>query len=75
MLLAAAREHGIDLANSYLVGDRWRDIDAGAAAGCRTVLIDRGYGEPAPVNPPSHRTRDLEGAVRFILQTYCVSKP
>lgn len=49
MLLDAAREHGIDLARSFLVGDRWRDTDAGAAAGCRTVFIDRGYAERRPV--------------------------
>jgi D-glycero-D-manno-heptose 1,7-bisphosphate phosphatase len=45
MLLRAARELGIDLAQSWMVGDRWRDIDCGHAAGCRTIFIDRGYAE------------------------------
>lgn len=45
MLLAAARERGIDLARSWMVGDRWRDVGAGRAAGCRTCLIDYGYAE------------------------------
>ncbi len=42
LLLDAAERHGVDLADSYMIGDRWRDIDAGHAAGCRaTVFIDR----------------------------------
>ncbi|MEQ8667324.1 MAG: HAD family hydrolase [Rhodospirillales bacterium] len=45
LILDAARDHGIDLAASFMVGDRWRDIDAGRAAGCRTIWIDRGYAE------------------------------
>jgi D-glycero-D-manno-heptose 1,7-bisphosphate phosphatase len=39
MIIEAAREHSIDLARSYMIGDRWRDIEAGKAAGCRTILI------------------------------------
>ena len=39
MLLKAARELKLDLARSWLVGDTPRDIDAGAAAGCRTILF------------------------------------
>lgn len=49
MILNAAKEFDIDLAASFMVGDRWSDIDAGRAAGCRTVFIDRGYGERRPV--------------------------
>ena len=48
MILEAAREHDIDLPESFLVGDRWRDVEAGARAGCRTVFIDRGYREKQP---------------------------
>jgi D-glycero-D-manno-heptose 1,7-bisphosphate phosphatase len=48
MLLRAASDLGLDLAASYLVGDRWRDIEAGRQAGCRTVHVDRGYLERAP---------------------------
>jgi D-glycero-D-manno-heptose 1,7-bisphosphate phosphatase len=39
MILDAAQEYAIDLADSYMIGDRWRDIDAGKNAGCRTILI------------------------------------
>ena len=45
MLLRAAEALGIDLRRSYMVGDRWRDVDCGRAAGCTTVFIDRGYRE------------------------------
>jgi D-glycero-D-manno-heptose 1,7-bisphosphate phosphatase len=48
LLLRAAETWGIDLARSVMVGDRWRDVEAGRAAGCATVHIDHGYaGEPA----------------------------
>lgn len=46
MILAAAKDWNIDLGRSFLVGDRWRDMEAGHAAGCRTILIDYGYDEP-----------------------------
>lgn len=45
MLVAAAQRRGIDLSASFMVGDRWRDIEAGIRAGCRTLLIDRDYDE------------------------------
>jgi D-glycero-D-manno-heptose 1,7-bisphosphate phosphatase len=67
LLLEAARRHGIDLGRSFLIGDRWRDIEAGAAAGCRTVLIDRQYQERQPDRPPDFRTDSLAGAVQWVL--------
>ncbi len=45
LLLHAARELGLDLAQCWMVGDRWRDVDCGVAAGCKTVFIDRRYAE------------------------------
>lgn len=50
MLCDAARDWNIDLRNSFLIGDRWKDIEAGKRAGCRTVFIDRQYAEPLPQN-------------------------
>jgi len=67
MLLEAAERHMINLSTSYLVGDRWRDIEAGRRAGCRTVFIDRGYDERRP-NPPADQTvQDLPEATHWIL--------
>jgi D-glycero-D-manno-heptose 1,7-bisphosphate phosphatase len=51
LLEKAARDHGVDLKSSYMVGDRWRDIEAGKAAGCSTVFVDYGYTEKQPENP------------------------
>ncbi|MBI5761992.1 MAG: HAD family hydrolase [Planctomycetes bacterium] len=42
MLLLAAKEHHIDLTRSWMIGDSVRDVEAGRAAGCRTILIARG---------------------------------
>ena len=51
MLLAAAARLGLDLAASFMIGDRWSDVAAGEAAGCRTILIDRHYAEAIRVAP------------------------
>jgi D-glycero-D-manno-heptose 1,7-bisphosphate phosphatase len=48
MLLDAAGDLGLDLAGSVMVGDRWRDIAAGVAAGCRTIFINHHYAETQP---------------------------
>ena len=45
MLLEAARQWDVDLSRSVMVGDRWRDIEAGRAAGCKTILIAAAYDE------------------------------
>jgi D-glycero-D-manno-heptose 1,7-bisphosphate phosphatase len=50
-LLDAARRYGIDLGRSFMVGDRWRDIEAGQRAGCRTLFVDNGYREQQPAAP------------------------
>ena len=68
LLLRAASQYGIDLRRSYLAGDRWRDIDAGANAGCRTIWIDRGYAERPPSSVPDARVGSLPEAVDWILK-------
>lgn len=62
-----ARLHMIDLSRSYLVGDRWRDIEAGAAAGCRTALVDRGYDEQSSAVQPDARVGSVLEAARWII--------
>jgi D-glycero-D-manno-heptose 1,7-bisphosphate phosphatase len=66
MLLRAARELGIDLPLSFMVGDRWRDIDCGHAAGCTTIFIDQGYAESLQ-QQPHFRAVDLLSASKLIL--------
>jgi D-glycero-D-manno-heptose 1,7-bisphosphate phosphatase len=66
MLLRAARELNIDLQRSFMVGDRWRDIDCGHAAGCVTILVDYRYDEPLR-QPPDHRVKSLAEAADVIL--------
>ena len=67
MLLEAAAKHGIDLAASYLVGDRWRDVRAGHAAGCRTIFVDYGYPQDQPAQPDKV-VRSLREAADFIVE-------
>lgn len=68
MLLEAARELRIDLAVSWMIGDRWRDVGAGHAAGCRSLFIDHGYSEKRPEQPYVPVASLLEGA-NFILRS------
>jgi D-glycero-D-manno-heptose 1,7-bisphosphate phosphatase len=67
LLKRAAADFGISLSESYMIGDRWRDVDCGHAAGCRTIFIDRGYSEQLR-QEPDRRTRNLAEAVDFIGQ-------
>jgi D-glycero-D-manno-heptose 1,7-bisphosphate phosphatase len=69
LIRLAVQQHGVDLQNSFLIGDRWRDIDAGANAGCRTILIDYGYRERPPLSAPDKRVGSLPEAVDWILTT------
>jgi D-glycero-D-manno-heptose 1,7-bisphosphate phosphatase len=68
MLMEAQQRYGIDLSRSFMVGDRWRDIDAGQAAGCRTVFLDRNYRERGPSSPPDARVGSLPDAVDWIVR-------
>lgn len=51
MLTAAAREYALNLKICFAVGDRWRDMDAGHAAGVRTIFLDYGYRESLRTTP------------------------
>ena len=67
MLLQAAEALKIDLAKSFMIGDRWRDVDCGYNAGCQTIFIDWGYEEKLK-RDPDFRARDLLGAAQLIEQ-------
>ena len=45
MILEAAQKHSLDIEKSFVVGDKWSDIEAGRAAGCKTVLVLTGHGK------------------------------
>jgi D-glycero-D-manno-heptose 1,7-bisphosphate phosphatase len=68
LLLEAAKKYQIEVAQSYLIGDRWRDIGAGSAAGCRTIFVDHGYNERDPEPLPDIRVYALSEAVERILE-------
>jgi D-glycero-D-manno-heptose 1,7-bisphosphate phosphatase len=71
MLEAAAREADLNLSDSFMVGDRWRDVEAGRRAGCRTVFIDRQYAEARP-DRPDVTVGSLPEAVDWILASTTV---
>lgn len=77
LLLRAAAEHDIDLARSFMIGDRMTDIIAGASAGCRTVLVETGQHLAPPIETsdpmdksihPDHTCADLGSAAQWILE-------
>jgi D-glycero-D-manno-heptose 1,7-bisphosphate phosphatase len=63
LLLDAAAEWRLDLADSFMIGDRWRDVEAGRRAGCRVVFIDRGYEETPALDANAVMTGLPEAAV------------
>jgi D-glycero-D-manno-heptose 1,7-bisphosphate phosphatase len=69
MLLEAARDFDIDLAASYIIGDKLADIEAGLAAGCRPLLVSTGYGKEQSVLLPAGIPLfgDILAAVRSII--------
>ncbi len=68
MLLEAAEKYAIDLAKSFMVGDRAKDIEAGRRAGCRTIFLDHGYAEKKPDPPADYTTNSLLSAAQWILE-------
>ena len=74
LLRRAAQEHGIDLRRSFMVGDRWGDIAAGAAAGCTTLLIDMPYSQCHRCTP-DFKVADLAAAADVILGQLDGSSP
>lgn len=65
-LIEAAQTHEITLSESYMIGDRWRDIEAGFHAGCQTFFIDYGYHEKQPTQM-NFTVQSLQEAAHIIL--------
>jgi len=71
LLLAAAEQHGLDLAGSWLVGDILDDVEAGRRAGCRTILVDNGHETEWRMSEqrrPHQTVADLPSAARIIAE-------
>ncbi len=70
MLLEAAQDLGLSLEASVMIGDRWSDVAAGRAAGCRTVFIDRGYAEGLQGWAPDVAVKSLPAAVSAVIDRF-----
>lgn len=68
LILQATEAYGIELSKSFLIGDRWRDIEAGQRAGCATVLLDYGYNECKSKRPADCIVSTLTEAATWIVQ-------
>lgn len=66
LILQAAAENHVDLSASFMVGDRWKDVEAGRRAGCKTVLIDNHYAE-AQKSVPTFTVSSFKEVVAVIL--------
>jgi D-glycero-D-manno-heptose 1,7-bisphosphate phosphatase len=69
MLLEAARDLGLDLARSWMIGDRAGDLEAGRRAGCRTILVRTGEGARADTTEADHIAADFASAAAHLLAT------
>lgn len=78
MLLRAQREHHIDLAQSWMVGDILNDIEAGNRAGCRSILTDCGNEtewQSTPVRLPYAIVTNLHDAAQMIVERHAYEHP
>jgi D-glycero-D-manno-heptose 1,7-bisphosphate phosphatase len=70
MLIKAAREHSIDLAKSYMIGDKWADVRAGSSVGCHSILVKTGKAGDDKENKVdnAHVALDLFDAANYIIE-------
>ena len=59
-------KYSLDRSQSFMVGDRWKDIDAGISAGCRTIFIESDYAEDKPSNQ-DFSVKSLDEAVLIVI--------
>jgi D-glycero-D-manno-heptose 1,7-bisphosphate phosphatase len=67
LLFQAANDYEIDLEQSFMIGDRWKDIEAGQQAGCKTIWLNYQYEEKQPNPPANFTTTTLLEASNWIL--------
>jgi D-glycero-D-manno-heptose 1,7-bisphosphate phosphatase len=65
LLQQAADTTAIDLAKSFIIGDSWKDVQAGCNAGCKTILLQRDYNQGISAD---YRVDSLSQAVELILK-------
>lgn len=70
LLLRAAKDLGLCIHKSFMVGDRWRDISAGQSAGCQTFFIDYSYPEQMPKMPFTKVSSLLEAVNLMVGELY-----
>jgi D-glycero-D-manno-heptose 1,7-bisphosphate phosphatase len=68
LLTKAAEELDIDLSTSFMIGDRWKDIQAGHHAGCQSIFIDWGHGEEWKGELPDKQVKNMPEAASWILE-------
>lgn len=68
LITKAAKDLKVDIQGCFIVGDRWRDIEAGQKAGCQCFFIDYGYAEERP-KPPFNTVTSLLDAADFIIRS------
>jgi D-glycero-D-manno-heptose 1,7-bisphosphate phosphatase len=67
MIFDAADKWNIDLKRSWMIGDRFSDIEAGKSAFCNTIFLDKGYSEKQPYPPADKTFKNIEDAIFYIL--------
>jgi D-glycero-D-manno-heptose 1,7-bisphosphate phosphatase len=70
LLLQAAIKYEIDLAQSYMVGDRWKDTESGKRAGCNTIFIDYKYNEDLIDHKPDYSVNDVSKIIEIIIPNW-----
>jgi D-glycero-D-manno-heptose 1,7-bisphosphate phosphatase len=82
LLDRAAKDLAIDLKQSFMIGDKWSDIELGHRAGMRSILVRTGFSpddpgnkRPAHVGDPDLTARDLAEAVQWIIGQKATDRP
>jgi D-glycero-D-manno-heptose 1,7-bisphosphate phosphatase len=67
LITQAALDHQINLSESFMIGDRWKDIEAGIDAGCKTIWLCNDYDEPKPPRSADFTATSLSEAAEWII--------